>query len=156
MYLSGLQMMADSRFQTRYRPVKVRAGEACAWLWVRRDGGPLSARTELDRITLPALQLAGPDCVVHSRGASGLLTVCLGPMLVEGILLARGHWRVQIDHDPSSRPRLEVILGPDEELVGAPGLLLDLDSPRRVSLSLSVPSGESLAVREVRLDRLAD
>jgi hypothetical protein len=155
-YLSGLQMMADSRFQSRYRPVKVRAGEASAWLWVRKDGGPLSSRIEPDRIAIPALQLAGPNCVVQSHGAGGLTTICLGTLLVDGILLARGRWRVQIDHGPSSPPRLKVTLGQDEELVGAPGLLLELDSPRQVSLSMSAPSGESLAIDEIRLERLAD
>jgi len=128
-FLSGLQMMADPRFLIGYRPVKVAAGQVSAWLWVRKDGGPLSARTEPDRIAIPALQLAGPDCVVQSRGADGLAVGCSGPVQVEGLLLARGRWRVQIDYAGSQPPFLGVMLGHNREWIGAPNQLIELDSP---------------------------
>jgi hypothetical protein len=159
-YLSGRQMLEDPRFAAGYHPVRVAvkaaAGQVSAWLWIRKQGGPLSTRIEPDHVVIPALQLAGPDCVVQSGGTAGLSATCPGPVLVEGLVLGRGRWRVQIDDDGSPLLRLGVTLGDDSEFVGVSGLLLNLDSPRRVIFSMSAPQGGAVAIRQVRLDRLID
>ena len=153
LFRSGLEMIAGGRLAARYRPVMVAAGGISAWLWVRKEGGALGVRAEPGQMVIPALQLASTGGVARSGAGGDLLTVGPGPLVIDGLPLGPGLFRVVIDGAVGAEPRIELSATSGLAEAGVSGMTVALPEPTEVKLSLLAPAGKVLSVRQVRIER---